>query len=206
MKTWPILTLIILGIQLVGCLEMDIEETVFLEPDGSGTYQVQVRVYEEPGETTIEEQMEDHLTGEESIGEEMAKIGAEDVRVILIRDRYPLEYVVQGKFTSINTILEVIFENRPAIRWDDVHTEEGRSLIFRLDETGDPDWELSEEIEFVAVGGWIEKGPSPMMLGDTDPATELHSGELDEHESRIRPVRWSDWRGLSFHWKGDQME
>ncbi len=145
---------IILLFPLAGCLEQDIGQTLYLEPDGTVTWQLIVTNHspDEPDKAVAQyfDTLEGLETGEDPFFQLMEEMGATDLEVRILRDEPPLRYLLSARFASIDAVLEVLFEESE-VTWDLWPSEEGMQLVFIVPETEHE--EDMHPLDLIVTGG-----------------------------------------------------
>ena len=131
---------ILIAFGLMGCMEEDITQTLFLERDGTATWSLLI---EHDPATEPEEEKAKHsrtlaglASGDNDYMGIMEEVGAYDIDYRILRDQPPLVYEVRGTLDDLDHLLEALLDETPAY-WEAEVQDDGQLLHFWLDPNTD---------------------------------------------------------------------
>ena len=141
-------------IALVGCVEQEIEQTLYLETDGTATWVLEITNLspEDPAKSLDQYfgTLEEISAGRETFQELMIEAGAWETEIRLLRDEPPLRYQLTGRFARPDPVFAVLFAEQN-IAWETVTDEAGEVLRFSVpDEKTDV---AAHPLELIVVEG-----------------------------------------------------
>jgi len=138
----------------IGCIDQEIEQTLYLEEDGTATWLLEITNLSPEDPTKALDQYLETLdeigAGADPFQELMVEAGAWSTEVVILREEPPLRYQVSGRFASIDEVLALQFAEH-GVGWESEPTREGSALRFRV-----PEEKRAEKIhplELIVVGG-----------------------------------------------------
>ncbi len=202
-KAWFILLAVAAA---TGCLEKETTNTLYLEADGSVTWEVfECDVYSSAEEAEDRLREEDEylrraIAGRPTIVESLEEIGGLDAQAQLLRDRKPFSLRATARFNDLEHALAGLFE-AAEIGAEARLEEKGSRRILTIRpfeiERGNEDWTVvhelfrSDELRFVIVSGKFEEAEGFSIEEQGRAAVWSDETYGDDEEPALMRLAWS---------------
>ncbi|MDJ0836636.1 MAG: hypothetical protein QNK37_08965 [Acidobacteriota bacterium] len=174
--------IILLAACTTGCLDQEIEQTLYLENDGTASWVLKIENHQDSDPA---EDRKNHIqalerleAGNDDFEKIMMETGAVNIETRILRRRSPMVYQISGVLYQVTDLLALLLEETPVF-WEAEDVDGGTILRFEVvPEAGNGD---VHPLKLVVVGGSIYRG-------ERDLGSRVHLQQLE------------DWHGLEvFH-------
>jgi len=196
----------------LGCLEGDLEHTIYLDPDGSATWMVlEKEIRSGSGDLATEETefLVPYRNGEYHVAEALTGLGAVSVETELLRAERPYWVLTTARFLAVDAMLKRFldeFDQTAAESWIERIGDERRLVVrYTPDQDEDKDKDdgeakehhdlnalLDDELRiFLTSGKFVEAHGFEISNGCVATPVEISENDIDTDGSVMLSLTWT---------------